>query len=117
MTILAGALGAAVLLAGLAAPADARVSTSKELAGYHACLDAAADSHSGLVAKRFYYTAQSGDNRTYYINASAWENGNRVALRIACATSTDGRELLSVSSAEGRYALADEARHVQFAAQ
>ena len=90
-------------LALASAGAIAKPSDSAELRGYDKCLDAAAEQSRGLATQRTYLLNTQGAQNQYYINASRWEDGNRVAVRIACETSANGRTLLSQSMTPGRF--------------
>jgi len=57
---------------------------------------------------RIYYIAKNGDSHTYYVNATGWRDGVRVAKRITCETSLTGRKVYSVRTADGRYARSSE---------
>lgn len=94
---------AASTLALASATALAQPSNSAELRGYDKCLDAAAEQSQGLAPQRFYLLNTEGEQNQYFINASRWEDGNRVAVRIACETSANGRTLLSQSVVPGRF--------------
>lgn len=89
------ALGSASALADTSSPAEYR--------GYSKCLEAAAAQSRGLAADRFYLLNAEGTDRQYFINATRWQDGDRVPVRIACETSRSGRVLLSQSIAEGRF--------------
>ncbi|MFK7915389.1 MAG: hypothetical protein AB8B93_15855 [Pseudomonadales bacterium] len=95
------AIGSSLALASVGALAEP--SNSAELRGYGKCVDAAAEQSEGLATQRFYLLNTQGDQNQYYINASRWEEGDRVAVRIACETSANGRVLLSQSVAAGRF--------------
>lgn len=92
----------AVLTVTLAAQADAR-STPSELRGYEACLDASTTTLQGVVPDRTYLVDQRDDERTYYINATAWEEGARVNVGFRCQTNLSGRLLSSAEPAYTRY--------------
>ena len=84
---------------------QAQNSSSAELRGYQTCLDElAATQPTGLVTPRVYYIAKQGDVSTYYVNTSIWQAGHRVAKRLNCSTTRNGRKLLSFSSSDGRFA-------------
>jgi hypothetical protein len=86
--ILIAAAAAALIAAG--AHAGPR-STPSELRGYQACVDANADHYRGLRFERTYLINQTDTGRTYYLNATAWENGERVGLGFRCETNRTGR--------------------------
>ncbi len=91
-----------VAAAFIAASASAELSTPNELKGYNACLEAAELKHDGLVPNRHYLLDRSGDGNTFYVNATAWHDGDRTRLRISCDTRSNGR-LQTVSIEEGSF--------------
>ena len=99
------------------ASAQAGTSSSSEFRGYNNCLEAASMPYKGVVADRAYYLNRAGSAQTYYINVTAWDNGDRVNLRITCDTSTNGRELLRSSIDSGRFQLARPSVRVEVAGQ
>ena len=94
---------AAALLSGTAV---AKVSTDSEFRGYQACLEANQDAFSGLVPEREYLISNNEDTRSYYINATAWENGQRVDVSFSCDTSKSGRLLTNNGASYSHYAAA-----------
>lgn len=97
------ALATIALGMGLAATANAQPSNNAEMVGYETCLNAAERETNTMDATRHYLLAKDADAKHYYINAFQWQNGERVAVRVACTTSTSGRTLASVEVDEGRY--------------
>ena len=87
----------------LSAAAGATTSSPSEMRGYESCLASAHAESTGLVADRFYYLDRSDRDNRYYVNATRWENGERIPVRIACTTTRSGRTLLTASIDEGRY--------------
>lgn len=79
-------------------------SSSAELRGYSKCISAASEQSLGLAANRYYLLNNEGEQNQYFINASRWESGDRVPVRIACETSANGRVLISQAIETGRYA-------------
>lgn len=106
----------AVLFAGLSAGAVAKPSSAPEYRGYTACIDAAEAEASGLVATREYFIARSDEMNQYFINATAWEAGDRVTVRVSCDTSRNGREVLGLDVADGRFVLDNGTVNVRVAA-
>ena len=100
-------LATAVLTAG-SLGAAAQTSSVTEMRGYSNCLAAAKTPElKGVTTPRVYYIASNGDSKTYFVNTWAWQDGERVARRINCETTNNGRKVLNVVSADGRYALND----------
>lgn len=97
------ALAAIALGMGLAATATAKPSSQSEMQGYQTCLDAAERETKAMDTTRNYLLEKDADAKRYYINAYQWQNGQRVAVRVACTTSTNGRTLANVEVDEGRY--------------
>jgi len=96
-----------VLSAGLGLSTSAVASDLVDQRGYESCVDAFDTRDlSGVTFPRHYYISRQSDTTDYYLNAHAWENGARVAKRVACQTSKNGRVVLSVESGDGQYALA-----------
>ena len=96
-------LAAALSAISLAPLAEARPSSHSELRGLENCMDAAADEGMETNPGRTYYIQKEDGENNYFINGFAWQNGDRVPLRIACTTSSNGRQLVSLDFAEGRY--------------
>lgn len=88
---------------GLAATASAKPSTQAEMLGYQTCLEAAERETKAMDTTRNYLLEKDADAKRYYINAYQWQNGDRVAVRVACTTSINGRTLADVAVDEGRY--------------
>lgn len=107
----------AAVAAVFSATAQAKLSSTSEFRGYNNCLEAATTPYEGVVADRAYYLSRAGSARTYYINVTAWDSGERVNLRITCDTSTNGRELLRSSIDSGRFKQARPTVHIEVAAQ
>ncbi len=96
------ALSALTIL--IAGAAHARPSQPSEFRGYETCIDAAkAEFRSGFATSRTYFIDREGPANAYFINASAWQGGDRAPLRITCETSRNGRKLLAYSIAPGRF--------------
>ena len=90
-----------ILIAGSAL---ARASQQSELRGFETCIDAAkAEFTNGFVASRTYFLDRDRSGSSYFINASAWQAGDRTQLRISCETSRNGRELLAYTATSGRF--------------
>ena len=88
----------------LASAAQARPSQPSEFRGFETCIDAAkAEFTNGFVSPRTYLIDRDGADNVYFINASAWQAGDRALLRITCETSRNGRDLLAYTSAPGRF--------------
>ena len=100
---------AAALLSGAAV---ANTSTDSEFRGYQACLEANDSEFSGLVPEREYLISNSEDTRSYYINATAWENGQRVNVSFSCETSKSGRLLTNNGASYSHYAAASSSVQV-----
>ena len=94
--------------------AQAKNSTFAELRGYENCVAVLQNSQvRGLVIPRTYYISKAADANNYYVNATMWESGDRVAKRLSCVTSANGRELLSYNLLDGRFASnGDRAKNV-----
>lgn len=101
----AALLTAATLVAGLAVDAEAKTSSAPEFRGYETCVHAAESDLSGLVTARDYLISRTPDMNQYFINGTAWSEGERVQVRVACDTTRNGRKLLDVSVAEGTFVL------------
>ena len=101
----AAILGAAALLSTLSVDAVAKTSSAPEYRGYANCVEAADGDLSGLVTGRDYFINRTPESNQYFINGTAWAEGERVEVRVQCDTSRNGRQLLDVSVAEGTYVL------------
>ena len=101
----AALLGTAVLLAGVAVDADAKSSSAAEFRGYENCIDAADGEYAGLVTARDYFINRTPEMNQYFINGTAWVDGDRAQVRVACDTTRNGRKLLEFEVAQGVYVL------------
>jgi hypothetical protein len=117
-TIMKTLLITAAALTGLATMnVEAKVSSQSELRGYSACVEAAQPDFKGLVLNRIYYLDKNAQGNVYYLNGSAWQDGERVAVRISCDTSSNGRTLLTTTNNPGSFALQDGRTPIQIATQ
>ena len=107
MIAAAAALLSATAVAGTSSPAEQR--------GYQACLEANEDQFRGLLVDRKYLLRDNEDSRSYFINATAWENAERVKVGFSCETTRNGRLLSNNGVAYTHYAPAAES--VQVAGQ
>jgi hypothetical protein len=98
-------IAGAVLITAASIGAQAQVSTESEFRGYATCIDAANGEVSGLVTTRDYFIARNADATQYFINGTAWSEGDRIAVRVACDTSRNGHKLLDLAVEDGRYVL------------
>lgn len=74
--------------------------------GYDTCVnDVARDysRHAGLMHARYYFLARDDTARTYFVNSTAWQEGDRVNLRTRCRTDLYGRDLLARETELGRW--------------
>ena len=96
---------------GFSTGASAANSNPAEMRGFNRCVAGFdASNLTGVTLPRVYYIATNAESKTYYLNTSAWQDGVRVAKRVTCKTSRSGRDLYSVQSADGRYALSNGRR-------
>ena len=101
----AALLGSAVILASFAADVEAKPSNAAEFRGYENCVDAADADLAGLVTSREYFINRTPEMNQYFINGTAWDQGDRVQVRVACDTTRNGRQLLEFDVAQGTYVL------------
>ncbi len=93
-----------VLTIFIAGTASARLSQPSELRGFEICVETArAEFTNGFVANTTYFIDRDGSSNSYFINASAWQDGDRALIRITCETSANGRELVAYNTASGRF--------------
>jgi hypothetical protein len=94
------------LLAGLLAMAGVAGANTPVARGYGNCIDdleAGYPRQASVVHARYYYHARSSDEMTYFVNSSAWQDGDRVTLRTRCLTDRFGRDLLMRETFPGRW--------------
>lgn len=97
-----------VALLGLSGGAAAATSDPTEMRGYNNCIAASDTSAlSGVTLPRVYYISKRADVKTYYVNTTGWQNGQRVTKRVTCETNRSGRKVLSVQTSDGRYVRRD----------
>ena len=87
----------------LAGTAYGKPSTDSELRGYQACVNAAQAETARLDPTRSYLLKDGDSEKRYFINAYQWQDGSRVAIKVACSTSPNGRQLNDIAVSEGRY--------------
>ena len=73
--------------------------------GYQQCVDGI---ESELNNQRphlshVYFMTVEDDNRTYYINGTAWQDGQRQPVRSECMTSLGGNHVLALAIEPGSY--------------
>ena len=99
------------IAASISLAAEARISTSSQFTGYKNCIEAAekeyaaGNQYHGLVTQRHYFLNQSDESDTYFINATAWQDGSRVPVAITCETTESGRKVAGLSTVSSRFAL------------
>ena len=101
---------AAIAAVTAATTADARPNSPAEQRGYQACLEANQDAFRGLIPERHYLINETDAGRTYYINATAWEDGERVNVAFACETNASGRLTDNLGMTYNRFVPASEGR-------
>ncbi len=87
-------------------------STPAEFRGYKACVEANEEGLRGLVTERNYLYENTNDGRKYYINATIWEDGERVAVGFTCETTRSGRLLENQGLSYNHFAPAGDAPQV-----
>lgn len=102
----------ATAAAVLSATASAATSSPMEQRGYEACLKANESAFRSLVVDRDYLIRDNDDSRTYYINATALENGERVQLGFSCETTRRGKLLNNQDVVNTHYAAASDSVQV-----
>ncbi|HEX7037290.1 MAG TPA: hypothetical protein VF210_16075 [Pseudomonadales bacterium] len=93
----------AIALLGAAGTAAANTVVTR---GYDTCIDdleASYPRHAKLVHSPYYYHAVSADNMSYFVNSSAWQDGDRVGLKTLCTTDRFGRRVLLRETELGRW--------------
>jgi hypothetical protein len=94
---------AAASTALIAGSVNARPSSPGEIRGYQNCLAANENDFRGLIPARTYLLEERADERVYYINATAWQDGERVDVGMSCRTSPTGRLLENLGASFTRY--------------
>jgi len=56
-----------------------------------------------VMHSRFYLHEQLPKTMTYYVNSTAWQDGDRVQLRTWCLTDAHGRDLMARETYLGRW--------------
>ena len=87
LTLISAAALAAFSMSAAAKP----MSTLSEERGYQACVDANSANMERLIVERDFLYRTTDTGRTFYINASVWENGERVPVAFTCNTTRSGR--------------------------
>jgi hypothetical protein len=92
------------------ASVQAEPSSPSEFRGYQACLEANEAQLNGLTTERDYLLGQTDEGRVYYINGTAWEEGERVAVGISCETMPNGLVTHNAGVSNSRFVQASEGR-------
>lgn len=98
-------IGTAALAAGLTFAIQANAGPLALQVGYDTCKNEiqSQQNQSGMVFSRYHYVSSEAESNTYFINATAWDSGARVALKSACETSVNGRHILALETSQGRW--------------
>jgi hypothetical protein len=73
-------------------------------------LDAVAVKRHVPIIHPIFYLAETADVLTFYINAAAWVDGHRQAMRSECVTSLRSHNALSINIEPARFREAPESR-------
>lgn len=94
-----------IIIAAILASSSALAQSMSSQRGYDLCVgEANEEFQNGLVLERFYLVHNGSEQRTYYLNGTYWDGaGERAHGGIACTTDTNGRELVSVETVDGRF--------------
>ena len=105
-------IGTAAIAAGLTFAVQANAGPLALQTGYDNCQKEiqSQQSERGLVFARHHYLNRADESNTYFINSSAWESGERVGLKSACETTTNGRRILALETSHGRWNNVGEGR-------
>lgn len=98
----------AILMAALSNQALA-VGDDVNQQGFNLCKQEIQKQYSGkdsvLLHRTFYIDVSGEENeRTFYINGGHWEGDEWAQGRLTCLTSLNGRNLISLNRADGRFA-------------
>lgn len=93
------ALGIAAMPAAFAGEIDNR--------GHANCVKAMETEFSkdGLLVDRQIFIKKSEDQRVYFLNGYVWTAGDRARIRVACSTSSNGRQVQNFAADLGEYYL------------
>ncbi len=105
-------IGTAAIAAGLTFAVQVNAGPLALQTGYDNCQKEiqSQQSERGLVFARHHYLSRGDASNTYFINSSAWESGERVALKSACETAKNGRRVLALETSHGRWINVPEGR-------
>lgn len=95
-----------LLAAALLATAGTAAANTVAVRGYSACIDdleASYPRHAKLMHAPTYYHAVTDDGMSYFVNSSAWQDGDRVGLKTFCTTDRYGRRVLLRETELGRW--------------
>lgn len=53
---------------------------------------------SGVMFKRHYMVKRTEQDRTFYINKTVWNDGERMPVASTCVTSVNGRQIIELQS-------------------
>ncbi|MEX1237899.1 MAG: hypothetical protein WD994_06495 [Pseudomonadales bacterium] len=75
--------------------------------GYRNCIKALGSEFrtEGLVVDRQIFIQKSAHQKTYFMNGYVWDDSDRARVKLACITSTSGRNVESLVTDSGEYYL------------
>jgi hypothetical protein len=74
--------------------------------GYVSCIDDLERDYprrAGLVQSRYYYHAGHAEEMIYFVNSTAWQDGDRVRVRTRCLTDRSGHHVTGIETNPGRW--------------
>lgn len=99
-------LSTTLLAAALLSAAGTAAANTIVARGYGTCihdLEASYPRHAKMVHAPYYYHAVTGDDMSYFVNSSAWQDGDRVGLKTLCTTDRFGRRVLLRETELGKW--------------
>ena len=71
--------------------------------GYDLCGSEIRAQGEGVTLSPIHFLQRRDTTHMYYINSTAWEDGERVHQRSACETKKSGRKILALETSYGRW--------------
>ena len=97
------AIASTMVVMALGYVASAQAGPLSVQKGYDLCGSEIRAQSEGVTLSPFHLLQRRETTNMYYINSTAWENGERVHHRSACETKKSGRKILALETSYGRW--------------
>ncbi len=97
------AIASTILVMALGYAMSAEAGPLSVQKGYDLCGSEIRAQGEGVTLSPFHLLQRRDTSNMYYINSTAWEDGERVQHRSACETKKSGRKILALETSYGRW--------------